>query len=166
LDALAVGITERKVNWILDADVSDFFSKLDHSWMERFLEHRIADQRVLRLIRKWLAAGVIEDGNWSETVEGSPQGTVRLRRFVDHWTVLGRGGSPRRGVDQVTMETVSVTSFQTWKRSVMVARYSAAESLWRGGRKCGEMPLNADKKRCAPPAEWNRRIDLSCCRVG
>ena len=74
LDALAVGITERKVNWILDADVSDFFSRLDHSWMERFLGHRIADKRVLRLIRKWMTAGVIEDGNWSETVEGSPQG--------------------------------------------------------------------------------------------
>jgi RNA-directed DNA polymerase len=74
LDALAVGITEKKVNWILDADVSDFFSKLDHPWMERFLGHRIADKRVLRLIRKWMTAGVIEDGNWSETVEGSPQG--------------------------------------------------------------------------------------------
>src|SRR4029453_13818380 len=56
LAALAVGITERKVNWILDADISDFFSKLDHSWMKRFLEHRIADRRVLRLIGKWLAA--------------------------------------------------------------------------------------------------------------
>src|SRR5918996_6438375 len=64
LDALAVGITERKVNWILDADVSDFFSKLDQAWLMRFLEHRIADKRVLRLIQKWLSAGVIEDGNW------------------------------------------------------------------------------------------------------
>ncbi len=93
LDALAVGITERKVNWILDADVSDFFSKLDHSWMERFLEHRIADKRVLRLIRKWMTAGVIEDGNWSETVEGSPQGAsaspllanVYLHYVFDLW---------------------------------------------------------------------------------
>ena len=76
LDALAVGISEKKVNWILDADVSDFFSRLDHSWMERFLEHRIADKRVLRLIRKWMTAGVIEDGNWSETAEGSPQGGI------------------------------------------------------------------------------------------
>ena len=93
LDALAVGITERKVNWILDADVSDFFSKLDHSWMERFLEHRIADKRVLRLIRKWMTAGVIEDGNWSETAEGSPQGAsaspllanVYLHYVFDLW---------------------------------------------------------------------------------
>jgi group II intron reverse transcriptase/maturase len=74
LDALAVGISERKVNWILDADVSDFFSKLDQAWLRKFLEHRIADKRVLRLIDKWLAAGVIEDRKWSATTEGSPQG--------------------------------------------------------------------------------------------
>ena len=93
LDALAVGISEKKVNWILDADVSDFFSRLDHSWMERFLEHRIADKRVLRLIRKWMTAGVIEDGNWFETAEGSPQGAsvspllanVYLHYVFDLW---------------------------------------------------------------------------------
>src|SRR5260370_31804023 len=73
LDALAAGISEKKVNWILDADVSDFFSRLDHSWMERFLEHRIADRRVLRLIRKWMTAGVIEDGKWSQTADGCPE---------------------------------------------------------------------------------------------
>jgi group II intron reverse transcriptase/maturase len=93
LDALAVGITERKVNWILDADVSDFFSKLDQAWLMKFLEHRIADRRVLRLIQKWLAAGVIEDGKWSETIEGSPQGAsvspllanVYLHYVFDRW---------------------------------------------------------------------------------
>ena len=79
LDALAVGISERKVNWVLDADVSDFFTRLDHSWLKKFLEHRIADKRVLRLIDKWLAAGVVEDGNWSETNEGSPQGASASR---------------------------------------------------------------------------------------
>jgi group II intron reverse transcriptase/maturase len=74
LDALAVGIARKKVNWVLDADIRDFFNQLDHSWLRKFLGHRIADRRVLRLIDKWLAAGVIEDGNWSQTVEGSPQG--------------------------------------------------------------------------------------------
>src|SRR5919109_2991176 len=74
LDALAVGILRRRVNWVLDADIRDFFTRLDRGWVERFLEHRIADRRVLRLIRKWLKAGVIEDGVWSETVEGAPQG--------------------------------------------------------------------------------------------
>jgi RNA-directed DNA polymerase len=94
LDALAAGILRKKVNWILDADVSDFFSKLDRSWLEKFLEHRIADRRILRLIRKWLAAGVIEeDGNWLETIEGSPQGAsvspllanVYLHHVFDRW---------------------------------------------------------------------------------
>jgi len=74
LDALAVGITSKKVNWLLDADIRDYFSSLDHSWLERFLKQRIADKRVLRLIQKWLKAGVIEDGVWSETMVGTPQG--------------------------------------------------------------------------------------------
>jgi group II intron reverse transcriptase/maturase len=74
LDALAVGIHRKRVNWVLDADIRDFFGQLDRSWLRRFLEHRIADKRVLRLIDKWLAAGVIEGEEWSATEEGSPQG--------------------------------------------------------------------------------------------
>jgi group II intron reverse transcriptase/maturase len=93
LDALSVGISRKKVNYVLDADISDFFSKLDHSWLEKFLEHRIADKRVLRLIRKWLSAGVVEDGKWSDTIEGSPQGAsispllanVYLHYVFDRW---------------------------------------------------------------------------------
>src|SRR6266508_1408609 len=93
LDALTVGITSKKVNWVLDADICDFFSTLDQAWLLKFLEHRIADKRVLRLIRKWLNAGVIEDGNWSETIEGSPQGAsvspllanVYLHYVFDRW---------------------------------------------------------------------------------
>ncbi len=74
LDALSVGIVRKKVNWVLDADIRDFFTRLDQGWMARFLEHRIADKRVLRLIQKWLRAGVIEDGEWSDTPEGTAQG--------------------------------------------------------------------------------------------
>ena len=74
LDALTVGITRKKVNYVLDADIRDYFSRLDHSWLVKFLEHRIADKRVLRLIQRWLKAGVIEDGEWSQTLEGTPQG--------------------------------------------------------------------------------------------
>src|SRR6266511_4034031 len=74
LDALTVGIERRRVSWVLDADIRDFFGQLDRDWLKRFLEHRIADRRVLRLIDKWLAAGVVEDGTWSQTVEGTPQG--------------------------------------------------------------------------------------------
>ena len=74
LDALAVGITRKKVGFVLDADIRDFFTRLDQSWLLKFLEHRIADRRVLRLIQKWLRAGVIEDGEWSSTEAGTAQG--------------------------------------------------------------------------------------------
>jgi RNA-directed DNA polymerase len=76
LDALVVGIERKKVNWVLDADIRDFFTGLDHSWLAKFLEHRIADKRVLRLIQKWLRAGVVEDGVWWASEEGSPQGAT------------------------------------------------------------------------------------------
>ena len=74
LDALSVGITTRRVNWVLDADLRGAFTSLDHRWLVEFLEHRIADQRVLRLIKKWLGAGVIEEGSWSPE-EGAAQGS-------------------------------------------------------------------------------------------
>ena len=76
LDALAVGITRTKVNWILDADVRRFFDSVSHDWLIRFLEHRIGDPRVIKLIRKWLKAGVMEDGVLHPTEEGTPQGAV------------------------------------------------------------------------------------------
>jgi RNA-directed DNA polymerase len=93
LDALAVGILRRRVNWVLDADIRDFFISLDWSWLLKFLEHRIADRRVLRLIQKWLSAGVIENGKWSESVQGTAQGAsaspllanVYLHYVLDLW---------------------------------------------------------------------------------
>lgn len=93
LDALATGIIRKKVNWVLDADIRDFFGQLDRVWLRKFLEHRIADERVLRLIDKWLSAGVVEDGRWSETLEGAPQGAsaspllanVYLHYVFDLW---------------------------------------------------------------------------------
>ena len=93
LDALATGIVRKRVNWVLDADIRGFYDAIDHGWMLRFLEHRIADRRVLRLIRKWLKAGVIENGTWSETEEGTAQGAsvsplfanVYLHYVFDLW---------------------------------------------------------------------------------
>ncbi len=76
LDALTVAINDKKVNWILDADIQGFFDAIDHEWLIKFLEHRIGDRRILRLIRKWLRAGVSEDGEWSKTTVGTPQGAV------------------------------------------------------------------------------------------
>jgi RNA-directed DNA polymerase len=76
LDALWVGLMRKKVNWVLDADIRGFFDTIDHGWLEKFVEHRVADRRILRLIQKWLRAGVSEDGEWSKTVVGTPQGAV------------------------------------------------------------------------------------------
>ena len=105
LDALFVGITSGKVNWVLDADIRDYFTSLDHSWLLRFIEHRIADKRVLRLIQKWLKAGVVEEEEWSETLEGTPQGAsvstllanVYLHYVFDLWAQpVAAAACPRR----------------------------------------------------------------------
>ena len=86
-------IYRKKVNWVLDADIRDFFGSLDRDWLGRFLRHRIADERVLRLVGKWLAAGVMEDGSWVASDQGSPQGAsvspllanVYLHYVLDLW---------------------------------------------------------------------------------
>src|ERR1041384_95694 len=93
LDALYTALLTRKVNWVLDGDISSFFDGLDHEWLIKFVEHRVADQRVVRLIRKWLNAGVLEEGEWSCSDEGTPQGgsaspllaNVYLHYVFDLW---------------------------------------------------------------------------------
>jgi RNA-directed DNA polymerase len=120
LDALAVGIEKRKVNWILDADIRGFYDSIDHEWMLKFLEHRIADRRVLRLIRKWLKAGVIEHGEWSETMEGTPQGAsaspllsnVYLHYVFDLWAHQWRRRNARGDVILVRFADDYVVGFQ------------------------------------------------------
>lgn len=76
LDALAYAIYEKRVNWVLDADIQGFFDEIDRDWLVKFLEHRIGDRRIVRLIRKWLNAGIIEETDWSDTGKGAPQGAV------------------------------------------------------------------------------------------
>jgi RNA-directed DNA polymerase len=98
LDALWVGIMRKKVNWIVDLDIRSFFDKIQHEWLVKFVEHRIGDKRVVRLIQKWLKAGVMEQGQWSETKEGSPQGAVispilanlYLHYVLDVWVAAWR----------------------------------------------------------------------------
>ena len=93
LDALAVGIQWRKVNWVLDADIRCFFDRMSHEWLEKFIEHRIADRRMLRHIRKWLKAGVLEGGKQMPTEEGTPKGAsvspllanIYLHYVLDLW---------------------------------------------------------------------------------
>jgi group II intron reverse transcriptase/maturase len=98
LDALSAGIVRKKVNWIVDADVRGFFDHLDHGRLVEFIERRVGDPRVLRLIQKWLKAGVSEDGEWSETKVGTPQGAVvspllaniYLHYVLDQWVIEWR----------------------------------------------------------------------------
>ncbi len=98
LDALYVGLYEKQVNWVLDLDVRSFFDKISHSWLVQFLQHRIADRHVLRLIQKWLRAGVLEEGKWTVVEEGSPQGgsaspllaNIYLHYVFDLWVQVWR----------------------------------------------------------------------------
>ena len=76
LDALTVAISDKPVSWILDADIKGFFDAVDQQWLIRFLEHRIGDERIIRLVRKWLKAGVLEKGQWQSSDMGTPQGAV------------------------------------------------------------------------------------------
>jgi hypothetical protein len=76
LDALATALCRRKVNWVLNADISATFDTIDHAWMMKMLGHRIADKRLLRQIAKWLKAGVLENNRWKASQEGTPQGAV------------------------------------------------------------------------------------------
>ena len=120
LDALTVGIERKKVNWVLDADIRDFFSKLDHVWLQKFLEHRIADKRVLRLIRKWVNAGVIEDGEWTASDEGAPQGAsaspllanVYLHYVLDRWARQWRNRHARGDMVIVRLADDFVAGFE------------------------------------------------------
>ena len=98
LDSLSAAIMTKKVNWILDADIKGFFDAISHEKLMALIELRIADRRILRLIGKWLTAGVSEDGEWSETKVGTPQGAVispllaniYLHYVLDQWVMEWR----------------------------------------------------------------------------
>jgi len=105
LDALTVGIQRKKVNWVLDADIRGFYDNLSHEWTVKFIEHRVADRRMLRLIQKWLKAGVSEDGQWSETNVGTPQGAVVSPLIANVYLHLMSGA----GKWQRAMSSSSVT---------------------------------------------------------
>ena len=120
LDALTVGIQRRKVNWILDADYRSFFDTVSHSWLLRFLKHRIGDERILRLIRKWLKAGVLEEGIVTESEAGTPQGAtaspllanVYLHYVFDLWVQQWRKRHARGDMIVVRFADDSVVGFE------------------------------------------------------
>jgi len=120
LDALAVGIWRRTVNWVLDADIRAFFDTLDHGWLVRFIEHRVADRRVIRLIQQWLAAGVLEDGKRTRGAVGTVQGgsispllaNIYLHYVFDLWVHRWRRKQARGEVIVVRYADDFVAGFQ------------------------------------------------------
>lgn len=149
LDALAYGIHARKVNWVLDADIRDFFGTIDHEWLIRFVEHRIGDRRVLRLIRQWLAAGVMENGSWARSESGTPQGAtvspllanIYLHYVLDVWAHRWRKKRERGDV----VITRYVDDFVVCFQHLGIARWFRTD-LRERMRKFG-LELHPDKTR-------------------
>ncbi len=118
LDALVAGIKRKKVSFVLDADIRGFFDAINHEWLGKFIEHRIADRRVLRLIQKWLSAGVMENGTWTECEEGTPQGAtvspllanIYLHYVLDLWIQQWRKRTARGDVVVTRFADVCLTS--------------------------------------------------------
>src|SRR3989442_5718711 len=149
LDALTVGIQWKRVNWVLDADIRGFFDNLSHEWMMKFIEHRVADRRILRLIQKWLKAGVSEDGQWSETKLGTPQGAVAspllanvyLHYVFDLWVEAWRKKAAKGDVVVVRYADDLVVGFQYRTEAERFLR-AFRERLAKFG-----LELHADKTR-------------------
>src|ERR1700693_6191495 len=149
LDALYVGIQRKRVNWVLDADIQGFFDNVSHDWAWKFVEHRVADRRMLGLIQKWLKAGVSEDGQWSETKVGTPQGAVAspllaniyLHYVFDLWVEAWRKKVANGDVIVVRYADDLVVGFQHRTDAARVIR----EFRERVGE-CG-LELHADKTR-------------------
>jgi len=120
LDAVVEAIEGRKVNWVLDVDIRGFFDAIDHEWLIRFIEHRIKDRRVIRHIRKWLNAGVMEDGQWNKTEKGTPQGgsispllaNIYLHYVFDLWANSWRNRKASGDVVMVRYADDIVMGFQ------------------------------------------------------
>jgi group II intron reverse transcriptase/maturase len=120
LDALTVGLTRKRVNWVLDLDIRGFYDHMAHEWTMKFVRHRVADPRILRLIQKWLKAGVSEDGEWSESKVGTPQGAVvspllaniYLHYAFDLWVDIWRKKLARGDVIVVRYADDAVLGFE------------------------------------------------------
>ena len=120
LTSLHTAIMSQRVNWVLDADIRSFFDSVDHEWLLRMVAHRIADQRVLRLIRLWLEAGILESGEWHETDRGTPQGAgispllanIFLHYALDLWVHQWRGRHARGRVSIVRYADDFVMGFE------------------------------------------------------
>jgi group II intron reverse transcriptase/maturase len=162
LDALAVGITTKKVHWVLDADIRGFFDTLDHGWLVKFVEHRIADRRVVRLIQKWLNAGVLEEGQRTRSEVGTVQGgsispllaNIYLHYVFDLWAHQWRRKQARGDVVIVRFADDFVVGFEH--------REEAEQFLTELGERFAQfgLTLHSDKTRLIEFGRWadrNRR---------
>lgn len=148
LDVLHVAL-KRNVRWVLDADIRKFFDTIDHDWMKRFLEHRIADRRMVRLLMKWLHAGVMENGEEREVEEGTPQGglispllaNIYLHYALDQWVHRWRRRHARGAVYIVRYADDFVMAFER-EHDARAMRASLAKRLARFG-----LTLHEDKTR-------------------
>lgn len=149
LDALQVALYRRKVNWVLDADIRKFFDSMDHDWTMRFLQHRIADPRLLRLIRKWLKVGIYEEGRRIAQERGAPQGAVispvlanvYLHYAYDLWAHQWRGRHARGDVVVIRYADDTVLGFQN-RQEAVAFRQALETRLGRFG-----LELHRDKTR-------------------
>ena len=162
LDALYTGLLTRQVNWVLDVDIRGFFDAIDHGWLVQFVEHRIADRRVVRLIQKWLNAGVLEDGKRTRVTEGTPQGgsaspllaNLYLHYVFDLWVQAWRRKQARGDVIVVRFADDIVLGFQNQSEAERF-RQELAERLGRFG-----LELHPEKTRLlefGPSAAANRK---------
>jgi group II intron reverse transcriptase/maturase len=125
LDALYMGLQARKINWVYDADIQGFYDAIDHEWLVKFIEHRIGDRRVIRHVKKWLKAGVLEDGKWRQTDEGTPQGgsispllsNIYLHYALDTWVQWWRKQYAQGDVIIVRFADDVVAGFQYRKEA-------------------------------------------------
>ena len=125
LDALTVGIEWKRVNWVLDADIRGFYDTISHEWLVKFVEHRVGDQRIVRLIQKWLKAGVLEEGGWRPSEEGTPQGglvspvlaNIYLHYAFDLWAHQWRKQKARGDVILVRFADDFVVGFEHRKEA-------------------------------------------------
>jgi RNA-directed DNA polymerase len=165
LDALAVAIGSRTVNWILDADIQSFFESIEHGWMRRFIEHRIADKRLVRLIVKWLRAGVMEEGRVQKVKAGTPQGgiispllaNIYLHYVIDLWAQQWRKRNARGEIYIVRYADDLVVGFQD-ERDAHALREAMAERLQKFG-----LRLHAEKTRIV---RFGRNAQAETTRTG
>jgi group II intron reverse transcriptase/maturase len=164
LDALATVIIKKRTNWVLDADIRNFFDSVDHEWMKKFLEHRIGDRRLVRLLMKWLKAGVMESEQWHETAVGTPQGgiispllaNIYLHYVLDLWVESWRKRIARE-VYYVRYADDLVMAFED-RQDAIAARDAMSRRLLKFGLK-----LHPEKTRVL---RFGRFAARDCARFG